>query len=301
MTNTQQIRQAEALQKAAVLAEALPWLLKFQESIVVIKFGGNAMTNPELSKQFAQDVVFLKLAGLQPIVVHGGGPQISKKLDESGINSEFKSGYRVTTEESIKVVKDVLVNEIQKDLVLNINENAKLAVGMSGDSNSLIAVEKLFLKDNDQRIDIGLVGNVVKVDVKQIIDVLESGQIPVISTLGMGKDNLIYNVNADTAASAIAVAMNAQKMVILTDVAGLMEKYPDEKTLIPTVDIKGLKKLMPSLDEGMRPKMQACLEAVEAGVKRAHVIDGRAPHAVLVEVFTDSGTGTMVVESMDKQ
>ncbi len=301
MTNTQQIRQAEALQKAAVLAEALPWLLKFQESIVVIKFGGNAMTNPELSKQFAQDVVFLKLAGLQPIVVHGGGPQISKKLDESGINSEFKSGYRVTTEESIKVVKDVLVNEIQKDLVSNINENAKLAVGMSGDSNSLLAVEKLFLKDNDQRIDIGLVGNVVKVDVKQIIDVLESGQIPVISTLGMGKDNLIYNVNADTAASAIAVAMNAQKMVILTDVAGLMEKYPDEKTLIPTVDIKGLKKLMPSLDEGMRPKMQACLEAVEAGVKRAHVIDGRAPHAVLVEVFTDSGTGTMVIESMDKQ
>ena len=301
MTNTQQIRQAEALQKAAVLAEALPWLLKFQESIVVIKFGGNAMTNPELSKQFAQDVVFLKLAGLQPIVVHGGGPQISKKLDESGINSEFKSGYRVTTEESIKVVKDVLVNEIQKDLVSNINENAELAVGMSGDSNSLLAVEKLFLKNNDQRIDIGLVGNVVKVDVKQIIDVLESGQIPVISTLGMGKDNLIYNVNADTAASAIAVAMNAQKMVILTDVAGLMEKYPDEKTLIPTVDIKGLKKLMPSLDEGMRPKMQACLEAVEAGVKRAHVIDGRAPHAVLVEVFTDSGTGTMVIESMDKQ
>jgi len=301
MTNTQQIRQEEALQKAAVLAEALPWLLKFQESIVVIKFGGNAMTNPKLSKQFAQDVVFLKLAGLQPIVVHGGGPQISKKLDESGINSEFKSGYRVTTEKSIKVVKDVLVNEIQKDLVSNINENAKLAVGMSGDSNSLLAVEKLFLKDNDQRIDIGLVGNVVKVDVKQIIDVLESGQIPVISTLGMGKDNLIYNVNADTAASAIAVAMNAQKMVILTDVAGLMEKYPDEKTLIPTVDIKGLKKLMPSLDEGMRPKMQACLEAVEAGVKRAHVIDGRAPHAVLVEVFTDSGTGTMVVESMDKQ
>ena len=195
----------------------------------------------------------------------------------------------------------MLVNEIQKDLVSNINENAELAKGMSGDSNSLLAVEKLFLKDNDQRIDIGLVGNVVKVDVKQIIDVLESGQIPVISTLGMGKDNLIYNVNADTAASAIAVAMNAQKLVILTDVAGLMEKYPDEKTLIPTVDIKGLKKLMPSLDEGMRPKMQACLEAVEAGVKRAHVIDGRAPHAVLVEVFTDSGTGTMVVESMDKQ
>jgi len=301
MTNTQQIRQEEALQKAAVLAEALPWLLKFQESIVVIKFGGNAMTNPSLSKQFAQDVVFLKLAGLKPIVVHGGGPQISKKLKESGIKSEFKSGYRVTTEESIKIVKDVLVNEIQKDLVSNINENAKLAVGMSGDSNSLLEVEKFYLKDNDQKIDIGLVGNVVKVDVKQMIDILESGQIPVISTIGTDKDKRIYNVNADTAASAIAIAMKAQKMVILTDVAGLMEKYPDERTLIPTVDIAGLKKLMPSLDEGMKPKMQACLEAIEAGVKRAHVIDGRAPHAVLVEVFTDSGTGTMVIESMDKE
>jgi acetylglutamate kinase len=234
-------------------------------------------------------------------VVHGGGPQISKKLADSGIKSEFKSGYRVTTEESIKIVKDVLVNEIQKDLVSNINENAKLAVGMSGDSNSLLEVEKFYLKDNDQKIDIGLVGNVKKVDVKQIIDVLESGQIPVISTIGIDKDKNIYNVNADTAASAIAIAMKAHKMVILTDVAGLMEKYPDETTLIPTVDIAGLKKIMPSLDEGMKPKMQACLEAIEAGVKRAHVIDGRAPHAVLVEVFTDSGTGTMVIESMDKE
>jgi acetylglutamate kinase len=222
-------------------------------------------------------------------------------LKESGIKSEFKSGYRVTTEESIKIVKDVLVNEIQRDLVSNINDNAKLAVGMSGDVNFLLEVEKFYLQDSDQKIDIGLVGNVVKVDVKQIIDVLESGQIPVISTIGMDKDKKIYNVNADTAASAIAIAMKAHKMVILTDVAGLMEKYPDEKTLIPTVDIAGLKKLMPSLDEGMKPKMQACLEAIEAGVKRAHVIDGRAPHAVLVEVFTDSGTGTMVIESMDKE
>ena len=301
MTNIQNIRQEDALKKAAVLAEALPWLLKFQESIVVIKFGGNAMTNPLLSKQFAQDVVFLKLAGLKPIVVHGGGPQISKKLEESGIKSEFKSGYRVTTEESIKVVKDVLVNDIQKELVSNINENAKLAVGMSGDRNSLLEVEKFFLSDQGKKIDIGLVGNVVKVDVKQITDVLESGQIPVISTIGIGKDKKIYNVNADTAASAIASSIKAQKIVILTDVAGLMEKYPDEKTLIPTIDLFRLKKLMPSLDEGMKPKMQACLEAVEAGVKRAHVIDGRAPHAVLVEVFTDSGTGTMVIESMDKE
>ena len=301
MTNAQQIRQQEALKKASVLAEALPWLIKFQESVVVIKFGGNAMTNPMLSKQFAEDVVFLKLAGLKPIVVHGGGPQISKKLDEAGIKSEFKSGYRVTTEQSIQIVRDVLVNDIQKELIANINENARLGVGMSGDENSLLLVEKFYVENGNEKIDIGLVGDVKKVDVKQIIDVLESGQIPVISTLGVGIDQKTYNVNADTAAAAIASAIKAQKIVILTDVVGLMEKYPDEKSLIATIDLNSLRKLMPSLDEGMKPKMQACLDAITSGVSRAHVIDGREAHALLVEVFTDSGTGTMVIESMDKE
>jgi acetylglutamate kinase len=301
MTNAQQSRQQEALKKASVLAEALPWLIKFQESVVVIKFGGNAMTNPMLSKQFAEDVVFLKLAGLKPIVVHGGGPQISKKLDEAGIKSEFKSGYRVTTEQSIQIVRDVLVNDIQKELIAKINENAKLGVGMSGDENSLLLVEKFYVDNGNEKIDIGLVGDVKKVDVKQIIDVLESGQIPVISTLGVGIDQKTYNVNADTAAAAIASAIKAQKIVILTDVVGLMEKYPDEKSLIATIDLNSLRKLMPSLDEGMKPKMQACLDAITSGVSRAHVIDGREAHALLVEVFTDSGTGTMVIESMDKE
>ena len=301
MTKKQEIRQEDALKKAAVLAEALPWLLKFQESIVVIKFGGNAMTNPDLSKQFAEDVLFLKLAGLKPIVVHGGGPQISKRLEAAGIVSEFKSGYRITSEESMKIVKDVLVNEIQKELVTNINSMAKIAVGMSGDANSLLEVEKFYSGEAKDKIDIGLVGYVTKVDVTQIIDVIESGQIPVISTTGIGQDKKIYNVNADTAASAIACAIKAQKLVILTDVSGLMENYPDEKTLIPTIDITKLKELLPTLDEGMKPKMQACLEAVEAGVVRAHVIDGRSPHAVLVEVFTNSGTGTMVIERMDQE
>ena len=301
MTNAQQSRQQEALKKASVLAEALPWLIKFQESVVVIKFGGNAMTNPMLSKQFAEDVVFLKLAGLKPIVVHGGGPQISKKLDEAGIKSEFKSGYRVTTEQSIQIVRDVLVHDIQKELIANINEKVKLGVGMSGDENSLLLVEKFYVENGNEKIDIGLVGDVKKVDVKQIIDVLESGQIPVISTLGVGINQKTYNVNADTAAAAIASAIKAQKIVILTDVVGLMEKYPDEKSLIATIDLNSLRKLMPSLDEGMKPKMQACLDAVTSGVSRAHVIDGREAHALLVEVFTDSGTGTMVIESMDKE
>jgi acetylglutamate kinase len=295
------IRQEEALKKAAVLAEALPWLLRFQESIVVIKFGGHAMTSPELTKQFAQDVVFLKLAGLKPIVVHGGGPQITKALDKAGIKSEFKSGFRVTTKESVLIVREVLVNEIQKDLVQMINSNSKLAVGMSGDSKSLIQVEKMIIQEKGVSVDIGFVGNVKKIDVKQIIDVIDSGQIPVISTIGVDIDQNIYNVNADIAAAAIAKSIRAHKFVVLTDVAGLMKNYPDETTLIPTIDIDQLKRLIPNLDEGMKPKMMACLEAVESGVTRAHVIDGRLPHAVLVEVFTNAGTGTMIIESMDKE
>ncbi|MFM1985808.1 MAG: hypothetical protein RIS18_25 [Actinomycetota bacterium] len=301
MKNQTQIRQSEALQKAAVLAEALPWLLKFQDSIVVIKFGGNAMTSEELSKQFAEDVVFLKLAGLRPVVVHGGGPQISKRLEESGIKSEFVSGYRVTNSESIKIVRDVLVDLIQKELVSNINGLENLAVGLAGDTNSLIEAEKFLIKDDDKEIDIGLVGSVTKIDADQIIEVLDSGKIPVISTIGIDKHKNIYNINADTAAAAIASALNAQKLVILTDVAGLMEKYPDPSTVIPTIEIENLKRILPTLDEGMKPKMQACLDAVQLGVQRAHVIDGRAPHAVLVEVFTDSGTGTMVVKYLDNK
>lgn len=301
MKNQTQIRQTEALQKAAVLAEALPWLLKFQDSIVVIKFGGNAMTSEELSKQFAEDVVFLKLAGLRPVVVHGGGPQISKRLEESGIKSEFVSGYRVTNSESIKIVRDVLVDLIQKELVSNINGLENLAVGLAGDTNFLIEADKLLIKDNDKEIDIGLVGSVTKIDADQIIEVLDSGKIPVISTIGTDKHKNIYNINADTAAAAIASALNAQKLVILTDVAGLMEKYPDPSTVIPTIEIENLKRILPTLDEGMKPKMQACLEAVQSGVQRAHVIDGRAPHAVLVEVFTDSGTGTMIVKNLDNK
>lgn len=295
------IRQVEALKKAAVLAEALPWLLKFQDSIVVIKFGGNAMTSSELSKQFAQDVVFLKLAGLKPVVVHGGGPQITQALKLAGLESEFISGFRVTTKEAVKVVRDVLINEIQKNLVQEINRNSRLAVGMSGDEKELIQTQKMEITKDGKSIDLGFVGTVKSIDVKQILNVIEDGQIPVISTIGVGQDGDIYNVNADIAASAIAKAIKANKFVVLTDVSGLMENYPDEKTLIPTIDIANLKILIPKLDEGMRPKMMACLEAVESGVTRAHVIDGRLPHAILVEVFTNAGTGTMVIESMDKE
>ena len=290
------MNQKEALMKAGVLAEALPWLLKFQDCIVVIKFGGNAMVDKSLLHTFAQDVVFLRLAGLKPIVVHGGGPQITKRLEEKGIISEFKNGYRVTTSEVVGIVKDVLVNEIQKDIVNAINAMKSMAVGISGDEFDLIQVKKMMI---DQTIDIGFVGNVERVDIKQIIEVLESGEIPVISSLGIDNKGQIFNVNADSAASAIAKSLRANKLVLLTDVAGLLENYPDETTLINTLSLSELEKMIPNLDSGMRPKMESCFEAVSSGVSRAHVIDGRKPHALLVEVFTDSGTGTMITKDLD--
>ena len=290
------MNQKEALMKAGVLAEALPWLLKFQDCIVVIKFGGNAMVDKSLLHTFAQDVVFLRLAGLKPIVVHGGGPQITKRLEEKGIISEFKNGYRVTTGEVVGIVKDVLVNEIQKDIVNAINAMKSMAVGISGDEFDLIQVKKMMI---DQTIDIGFVGDVERVDIKQIIEVLESGEIPVISSLGIDNKGQIFNVNADSAASAIAKSLRANKLVLLTDVAGLLGNYPDETTLINTLRLSELEKMIPKLDSGMRPKMESCFEAVSSGVSRAHVIDGRKPHALLVEVFTDSGTGTMITKDLE--
>lgn len=287
--------QENALFKAGVLAEALPWLLKFQQSIVVIKFGGNAMVNKELLSQFAQDVVFLKLAGLRPVVVHGAGPQITDALTKANIESEFKNGFRVTDSESIKIIKQVLL-QIQSDLVNEINSIYKTAVSLSGDENNLIKVVKKTLVEKEQQIDLGLVGEIIRIDKNQIQKIVDQGFIPVLSCLGTDSNGQIFNINADQGASAIAKFLNAQKFVLLTDVVGLLANYPDENSLIETISVNDLEKLIPKLDKGMRPKMEACLEAVTNGVNRAHIIDGRKSHALLVEVFTDSGTGTMVVK-----
>ncbi len=286
--------QENSLFKAGVLAEALPWLLKFQESIVVIKFGGNAMINKTLMKQFAEDIVFLKLAGLNPVVIHGAGPQITQALEIAGIKSEFKNGYRVTDKNSISIIKDVLKNQVQKEIVDEINNLKSLAVGLSGDEKDLIRVKKLVVKQDELELDLGFVGEVIDIDKSQILEVIENKKIPIISCLGVDKKNQIYNINADHGACAIAKDLNASKIVLLTDVLGLLAKYPDEKSLISKIVSKDLEKIIPSLDSGMRPKMEACLDAVKNGVSRAHVIDGRKPHALLVEVFTDSGTGTMI-------
>ena len=289
------ISQETALVKAGVLAEALPWLLKFQNCIVVIKFGGNAMVNEQLLSQFAQDVVFLKLAGLKPVVVHGAGPQITDALNQSGIESVFTNGYRVTDDKSIVIIKKVLKN-VQNQLVENINKLKPIAIGVSGDEDNVIRAEKKSLIQDGLEMDLGLVGQISDIDAKKIIDMLEKNCIPVISCLGIDKSGKVLNINADEGASAMAKFLRAQKFVLLTDVVGLLEKYPDEKSLIQTISVQDLQKIIPNLDKGMRPKMEACLDAVINGVSRAHVIDGRKSHALLVEVFTDSGTGTMVVK-----
>ena len=289
------ISQETALVKAGVLAEALPWLLKFQNSIVVIKFGGNAMVNEQLLSQFAEDVVFLKLAGLKPVVVHGAGPQITDALNQSGIESVFTNGYRVTDDKSIVIIKKVLKN-VQNQLVENINKLKPIAIGVSGDEDNVIRAEKKSLIQYGLEIDLGLVGQISDIDPKKVIDILEKNYIPVISCLGIDRSGKVLNINADEGASAMAKFLGAQKFVLLTDVVGLLENYPDEKSLIQTISAQDLQKIIPNLDKGMRPKMEACLDAVINGVSRAHVIDGRKSHALLVEVFTDSGTGTMVVK-----
>lgn len=291
MTNSQD----NALFKAGVLAEALPWLLKFQGSIVVIKFGGNAMVNKELLTQFAQDLVFLKLAGLKPVVVHGAGPQITEALDKAGIKSEFINGYRYTDSDSIKIIKEVLI-QVQQELVSEINKLKNCAIGISGDENNVIEVKKKDYLQDGSKIDLGLVGEIIKIDEKRISKIIEGDLIPVLSCLGIDSNGQIFNINADQGASAVAKFLNAQKFVLLTDVAGLLNNYPDENSLIETISIKDLEKIIPNLDKGMRPKMEACLDAVRSGVSRAHVIDGRKAHALLVEVFTDSGTGTMIIK-----
>jgi acetylglutamate kinase len=289
------ISQETALVKAGVLAEALPWLLKFQNCIVVIKFGGNAMVNEQLLSQFAEDVVFLKLAGLKPVVVHGAGPQITDALNQSGIESVFTNGYRVTDDKSIVIIKKVLKN-VQNQLVENINKLKPIAIGVSGDEDNVIRAEKKSLIQDGLEIDLGLVGQISDIDPKKVIDILEKNYIPVISCLGIDRSGKVLNINADEGASAMAKFLGAKKFVLLTDVVGLLEKYPDEESLIQTISVQDLQDIIPNLDKGMRPKMEACLDAVINGVSRAHVIDGRKSHALLVEVFTDSGTGTMVVK-----
>jgi len=281
--------------KAATLIEALPWLKRFHGRTVVIKYGGHAMAEEPLRLAFAQDLVFLRYAGLRPVVVHGGGPQITEELGRLGVPSTFTAGLRVTTPETMEVVRMVLSGKVNKDLVGLINRHGPFAVGMSGeDASTFTAIRKAALVDG-QEIDIGLVGEIVRTDCGAIEALLADGRIPVVSSVAAGADGEVYNVNADTAAAALAVALRAAKLVVLTDVAGLYRDWPSEAEVISQLTGAELERLLPGLSAGMIPKMEACLTAVRGGVPRAHVLDGRLSHAVLLEIFTDSGIGTMVV------
>jgi acetylglutamate kinase len=294
MTLTQG-RVADASAKAATLIEALPWLNRFHGQTVVIKYGGHAMADEALRLAFAQDLVFLRYAGLRPVVVHGGGPQITEQLDRLGVESAFAAGLRITTPEAMEVVRMVLSGKVNKDIVGLINRHGPFAVGISGqDASIFTAVRKAAIVDG-QPVDIGLVGEIVATGPEVIQTLLADGRIPVVSSVAGGLDGEVYNVNADTAAAALAVALGAAKLVVLTDVAGLYRDWPSSAEVISELSAGELERLLPDLTAGMIPKMEACLTAVRGGVPQAHVLDGRLSHAILLEIFTDAGIGTMVV------
>ena len=303
---------AGALAKAATLIEALPWLERFHGETVVIKFGGHAMTDKELCFAFAQDVVFLRYAGLRPVVVHGGGPQISEHLGKLGIESTFAAGLRVTTPETMDVVRMVLTGQVNREVVGLINRHGPFAVGMSGEDANLLTATRAQATVDGAPVDLGQVGEIHTVDPGAVRALIADGRIPVISSVARGTAGEIFNVNADTAAAAVAVALGAAKLVLLTDVAGLYADWPARggaggakaadgamaqrpSEVISQLDAAELAAMLPRLGGGMIPKMEACLTAVRGGVPQAHVLDGRLPHAILLEIFTDSGIGTMVV------
>ena len=300
--DTLDARTADAAVKADTLIQSLPWLLRFAGRIVVVKFGGNAMVDGELQRAFAEDMVYLRSVGLKPVVVHGGGPQISAMLDRLGIPSEFRGGYRVTTPEAMEVVRMVLTGQVSRELVTLINQHGPLASAISGEDAGLFQARKRGAvvdgPDGEKTVvDIGLVGDVVSVDPAAVLAEIEAGRIPVVSSIAPDIDvpGQSLNVNADSAAAALAVALGAEKLVVLTDVAGLYRDWPNRDSLVSHIGRDELAALLPILESGMIPKMAACLEAVDGGVPKAAIIDGRRPHSILLEIFTDAGIGTEVV------
>jgi acetylglutamate kinase len=279
------LRVAQA--KATTLVEALPWLERFRGALVVVKYGGNAMVDDTLKTAFAQDIVFLRYAGLRPVVVHGGGPQIKAMLDRLGLVSEFRGGLRVTTPEVMDVVRMVLTGQVGRELVGLVNQHGPLAVGLSGEDAGLFGGRRKTVEIDGAPVDLGLVGDVETVDPTAVLDILEAGRIPVVSTVAPDLDvpGQVLNVNADTAAAALAAALGARKLVVLTDV---------RESLLSRLSVSGAKDLLARVDEGMIPKLEACIRAVEDGVPQAHVVDGRKPHSLLLEVFTSEGIGTLI-------
>lgn len=265
----------------------------------MIKYGGNAMVNDSLRRAFAEDVVFLHHVGIKPVVVHGGGPQINSMLDRLGIESQFQAGLRVTTGEAMDVVRMVLTGQVGRELVGLINAHGSYAVGLSGEDGGLLQAQRRGATVEGSEVDLGLVGEVTGVNPAAIVDLLDARRIPVISTVAPetvpAPTGEVLNVNADSAAAALAVALQSSKLVILTDVEGLYRNWPDRNSLISSLQAGELRQMLGGLESGMIPKMTACLKAIDGGVPRAHIVDGRTPHSLLLEVFTAAGIGTQVV------
>ena len=270
--------------------------------IVVVKYGGNAMTDVALQTAFAADIAFLHEAGIHPVVVHGGGPQISAMLKRLGIAGEFKGGFRVTTPEVLDVARMVLFGQVGRELVNLINAHGPYAVGLTGEDAKLMTAVRRSVMVDGVETDVGLVGDIENVNSAVVHDLIGAGRIPVISTIAPDADGVVHNINADTAAAAVAEALGAETLLMLTDVEGLYTRWPDRDSLVSEIDTDTLAHLLPTLEEGMEPKIEACLRAVDAGVPSAHVIDGRVEHCVLAQlftdqVFTDHGAGTKVVRT----
>lgn len=288
-----------AAQRAASLVEALPWIQRFAGSTIVLKYGGNAMVSEELREAFAADVVFLHHVGIRPVVVHGGGPQINAMLERVGVKSEFRGGYRVTSEEAMDVIRMVLTGQVGRELVGLVNRHGPYAVGLSGEDAGLLQAQRRAGEQDGKPVDLGLVGDVTGVDPRAVLDLLEAGRIPVISTVAPEyrdgePTGSVLNVNADAAAGAVAAALGASRLVILTDVEGLYRSWPDKDSLVSSLPADELEELLPSLESGMIPKMAACLAAVRSGVSAASIVDGRAPHSMLIELLSNAGIGTQV-------
>jgi acetylglutamate kinase len=284
----------EARARAEILVEALPYIRRFAGSTVVVKYGGNAMSSPELAAQFAEDVVLLHAVGIRPVVVHGGGPQISALMDRLGKKAEFRDGLRVTDAETVDIARMVLVGKVNRDIVASVNIHGPLAVGLSGEDAGLIVASA-------RNPELGFVGDVEAVNPSILERLLAEDLIPVLSTIGSGPDGQAYNINADTVAGAIAEALGAEKVVYLTDVEGLLADVADPGSLISRVSAKELQAMIDDgrLTGGMIPKIAACVHAVRHGVGSAHILDGRVPRVVLLELFSDAGIGTMVTEGED--
>ncbi|HET7398478.1 MAG TPA: acetylglutamate kinase [Intrasporangium sp.] len=283
--------------KAATLVEALPWLERLHGALVVVKYGGNAMVDDALKRAFAEDIAFLRYAGLRPVVVHGGGPQIKAMLGRLGLESEFRGGLRVTTPEVMDVVRMVLTGQVGRELVGLLNQHGPIAVGLSGEDAGLLGARRRGTEIDGELVDLGLVGDVESVNPSAVLDILDAGRVPVVSTVAPDLDveGQVLNVNADTAAAALAVALRAEKLVVLTDVEGIYASWPDRGSLLSSIGVGAARELLRRVDEGMVPKLEACIRAVEGGVPRTHVVDGRVPHSILLEIFTAEGIGTMVL------